>query len=140
MPYTIYVDPQVNCVFVRLTGTFSYRALEKSTSDTLKHPDYRKGMNILRDIRADSMTDDWSFRGINKDGKAQMSRFDRMLGKCKWAVVVADAKSYAKVHQFIATGRLENNLVKRKPFRELDKALDWLGVPAGYELPYPDSE
>ena len=57
-----------------------------------------------------------------------------MLGKCRWATIVANAQSYAKVHQFIVTGRLGSHQVEQKPFRNIEKARKWLGIPADYKI------
>jgi len=95
-------------------------------------------MNVLRDIRKQTISEDWSYHSMSKEAQTQMERHDTILGKCKWAVLVPDANFYAKVHQFITTGRLGNHLVERKPFRELDAALEWLGVPTDYEIKYPE--
>ena len=139
MPYTVHIDPEVNCAFVRLTGKVNFKELDESTSEIIKHPSYRDGMNILRDAREQIVPKELSFKDMSVEAGRQMKRHDLILGKCRWAVLVSDANAYAKVHQFIVTGRLQNHTVERKPFRDIMKALAWLGLPEGYEIEYPET-
>lgn len=138
MGYRIHVDSEVNCAFVKSTGDVNFEALSASTDSMIKHPDFRKGMNVLRDGRDQIYSKDMTYKDISEEARRQMDLHDRVLGNCKWAVVVSDGNAYSKVHQFIATGRLGNHTVERKPFRELAQALLWLGIPEDYEIIYPD--
>ena len=136
MPYDMYIYPEVNCVFFRHYGTFSVDDFVKSFSDILDHPDYRIGMNILRDNREQKFPADLSFDAIAASSKRVKDQ-DKGLGNCKWVSVVGDAQSYAKVHQYITSGRLSENPIERRVFRDMDKAREWLGIPGDYKIIFP---
>jgi hypothetical protein len=67
-----------------------------------------------------------------------MEVYDEKIGECKWAAVVGDGRSYAKIHQSIVSRRLDGYPVERRVFRDIDKAREWLEIPAGYVISYPD--
>ncbi len=137
MPYTVHIDPDVNCVFFKFFGEFEVGLAPRSINDILDHPDYRDGMNFLRDIRDQPLPQDITFKSISERAKKVLKESDSKVGKCKLAIVVGDAHTYAKMHQFIVTGRLGTNPVERKIFREIEPALAWLGVTADYKILYP---
>ena len=138
MSYLIHIDPAVNCAFCKFWGPHDFSEMDQSTSDLIAHPDYKPGMNILRDFREQILPEDLSFKSLSEESMKQQQRHDQLLGRCRWAVLCRDGNMYAKVHQFIVTGRLANHSVERKPFRKLEDALVWLGVPRDYEPVYPE--
>ena len=108
-----------------------------SAAEIFNHPDYRIGMNSLRDLRDHIIPSDMTFRHISNQAKNLMNEFDQKLDNCRWATVIGDRQSYAKIHQFIVAGRLSKSPVERKAFRDIAKAKDWLGLPEGYEIRNP---
>jgi len=140
MPYIVHLDPKINCAFFKFTGEFEFGLAPRSINDILDHPDYQSGMNYLRDIRDQPLPTDVNFQSISQHAKRVMMEFDNKLGNCKLAIVVGDAHSYQKMHQFIVTRRLGTNPVERKLFREIKPALEWLGVPVDYEIVYPETD
>jgi len=140
MAWAINIDPEVNCVFFTFGGDFNINKLGDSVLNILNHPDYRRGMNILRDGRHKPIPSDVTFKTISEEAKRSQFEYDKKLGPCRWATVVSDGQSYAKVHQFIVTGRLADNPVERKVFRDIEKAMEWLGLPEGYEIKNTTSE
>ena len=137
MPWAIHIDPTVNCAFVRLDQDFELGGMGVVIEELVNRSDFQIGMNILRDSRGQTIPREITFKAISDQSRRVTAERDRKLGVCKMAVVLGDAQSYAKVHQFIVTGRLSRNPVERKPFRDIKKALAWLGIPEGYEIDYP---
>ena len=134
MPYTIQFEPKYNCIFIKFYGRHDIADLEKTVEDILNSAEYQPGMNILRDLRDQSIPEDVTFKSISETAKHVMQNLDFKLGKCKWAAVTGDAQSFAKVHQFIVTGRLGNSPVERKVFNEFEQALAWLDLPADFKV------
>ena len=134
MSYTFYIEPTINCIFYKFYGAYDTSVREQSVLDAINHPDFNKEMNILSDTRNQPIPSDISFKSITDEVRQNLKIYDRMLGKCRWATIVANAQSYAKVHQFIVTGRLGSHQVERKPFRNIEKARKWLGIPADYKI------
>ena len=137
MPFDFHIDPEVNCVFFRTTGPHSVDEVALVFDEILAHPDFRKGMNVLRDMRTQQVPPDTTFKTISDRAKQTHIYIDLDLGGCKLAIVVGDAVSYAKVHQFIVTGRLSQSPVERKPYRNLEDAKHWLGISEDYDIKYP---
>ena len=136
MPWTIHIDRDVNCAFFKFYGAFDIRELRHSSEAMLNHPDYRVGMNTLRDAREQPIPTDVSFKSLATEARGIMSKVDPRLVNIRMAIVAADVQSYAKLHQYIVAGRLGDSPVERKAFRDIGKAKEWLGVPRGYEIKY----
>ena len=136
MHWTIHIDPNVNCAFVKYYGAFDISQLKNSAEEMFSHPDYRVGMNALRDASNQTIPSDVSFKSLSNEARGTMNEFDHKLAKCKWAIVVGNVQSYAKVHQALVAGRIGDNPVHRKAFRDIEKAKEWLGIPEGYEIKY----
>ena len=142
MPWAIHIDPAVNCAFVKFYGDFELEQMVRAAGDVFNHPDFRDGMNILRDARKQRISQDVSFKSLAKEARQLMDKFHHTHGNCKSAVVAGDVQSYAKFHQYIVAGRLADTPIERKVFRDMEKAKEWLGLPQGYEIrnPAPDEE
>ncbi len=138
MPYTLHIDPKVNCVFYRFYGAFEMNMRHQSMDEVLAHPDFKIGMNFLRDVREQPFPADITYQSISEGAQYMLQKNDLLIGNCRWAVVVKDAENYAKMHQFIVTGRLSRAEVERKPFRDIEKAKEWLDLPADYQIKYPE--
>ena len=138
MAYTIFVDPDVNCAFSKFYGAFDIGEWKDSVEEMVNHPDYCDGMNVLRDARDQIIPSDVSYETIANQARDVMILFDHMLEKCRWGIVVDDGQSYAKVHQYLAARRLIDSPIERKLFRDMQTAKEWLGLPGGYEIKYPE--
>jgi hypothetical protein len=54
------------------------------------------------------------------------------------ALVAGNGQSYAVIHQYVVSYRLEKSPLERKAFRDIEKALSWLDITDAYEIKYPD--
>ena len=106
----------------------------------LDHPNHRSNMNMLHDFSDVKFPSDISYDSLSDSFKRNMQQYGDEVVNCKSAVVVGDAQSYIKIHQYIVSGRLEKSSVERKAFRDIEKAKEWLGLPEGYEIKYPEPE
>ena len=138
MPYTFYIEPDLGCVFAKSTGKFELDIVSQIFSKILNHPQYEQGMNILRDFSEVTVPKDISYQFITQENKRRYQEVDQHLGNCRLALLVRDAQSYAKVHQFIVSGRLSTNPVERKLFRDIGKAREWIDIPEDYVIHYPE--
>ena len=137
MSYAIIIDPMVNCVFIKFGGTHVDGIREKSLEDTINNPNFKMGMNFWQDVRDQPFPSDTSYKYLKEKSNLAREKYDALIGKCRWATIVSDAEEYARVHQFVVTGRLRPDLVERKPFRDIIKAREWLGIPEDYEIEFP---
>jgi hypothetical protein len=138
MPYKYIIDTNVNCSFIRHEEPFNILNFAQSGDDRLDHPDFVAHMNFVHDLTCLVIPADIEFKTISNESKRIIREYNQRFGECKGAIVVGDAKSYAKIHQFIEAGRFTNNPVDRKVFRDMDKALEWVGVPSDYKVNYGD--
>ena len=138
MPWTIYIDPDVNCAFAKYYGAFDIGEIRSSSEEIYNHPDHRVGMNSLRDVRDQIIPSDVSFRSLSNEAKNIMNEFDSKLVNCRMAIVASEVQSYAKIHQYIVAGRLSKSPIERKGFRDMERAKEWLGLPDSYQIKYPD--
>ena len=125
MAYTYYIDPEVNCIFIRQFGEFEVGEGFLSFKAIADDPLLDLSMNILRDMR------DVSIPSIYHDSLEEIKRVRDQL-----AWVVGNAADYAVAHRWSATTRLDRRIT-RKPFRNMAPAREWLGIPDGYQIKYP---
>ena len=134
MPARFYIEPKLNCVFVQHFDEYTLSDSHDQLLEMLEDPDYVRGMNILRDIRATPIPSELTFSYFKKVHPSEMGNVERQLGQCKVAVLVGSREDYAIAHQLSISTRLTPTNVERKPFRDLTKAKLWLGVPEGYVI------
>ncbi len=138
MAWITIIDPNVNCVFTRFYDAFEVNQIMGAAVDMFNHPEYQPGMNFMRDFREQKIPTDITYKAITSESVRMMDKFDDKHLPCKSALVAGDVQSYSKIHQYIVTGRLSKSPVERKAFRDIEKAKEWLGLPQGYVIKYPE--
>ena len=123
MPWTIHIDPEVNCAFVKRHGNYEVHDPYNAFRSLLTHSEHRRNMNILHDARDISIPTDTSYSYLSEQSQRILLEYSDKVGNCKIAIVAGDAQSYAKFHQFIVAGRLSDKPIERKAFRDIEKAL-----------------
>ena len=140
MAYTYYIDPSVNCVFVRHFDNFELDDALNQYREMVKHPKHHKNLNVLRDVLSTSLPDEFGFKFFSEKTPTRYKDLEAFIGASKVAWVLGSGADYAIMHQFTLTTRLKPlGLITRKPFRSIEKAKAWLDVPPGYEINH-DSE
>ena len=129
--WTTHIDVDVNCVFNKSFGPFEIEQIKNAADEMFSHPDYRVGMNILRDLKDQIIPPEITFKALSSAAKKMMADNDNKFGNCKMAIVAGDVQTYSKVHQYIKTGRFGDTPIERKAFRDIEKALRWLDIPEG---------
>ena len=69
MPFDVHIDPEVNCVFFRSTGPHSIEDVSPAFDGVIVHPDYRRGMNLLRDMRTQQIPRGATFKSMSNLAK-----------------------------------------------------------------------
>ena len=138
MKCTIHIDPNVNCALINLSDDYEFRDLDEFLNRMINHPDHHPDTNILVDGRDLRMPPDKTYKSLSENFKLASQIFSSKTDTCRSGIVVGDAQNYAKVHQYIVSGRLEKTPVERKVFRDIGKAKAWLGLPEGYEIKNPE--
>ena len=136
MPYDYIADTSVNCVFFRHCGPMEAGDAIGSWDFALKDSNVSSGINVLRDITHSSLSDAYSDQKAIKQAR---ERLQNVLGDFRggrYAWVVKDAKDFALIHRWTVAMRF-NISFEIKPFREMAKATEWLGLSAEYKVKYP---
>jgi len=137
MAYRYYIDPSVNCVFIQHVDLVKQNEIREAVALILADANYRTGMNFLRDANQAPFSEKFEDRSI-EDGNNRVRKIDDLqIGSCRVAWVVANGNDYGIIHRFSVSSRFEQ-AVERKPFRELEKAREWLGIPDEYQINYPE--
>ncbi|MDP6428264.1 MAG: hypothetical protein QGH73_03265 [Rhodospirillales bacterium] len=139
MAHDFYIDPDVNCIFVRHFDEMRVGEGFDSIMVLLADPEFHRGLNILRDTRQVSIPDIYADTRELINAREQMKSYAENFQSSRFAWVVGSAADYAIVHRWSATTRLDAH-VERRPFRDMMKAKEWLGIPGDYEIRYPTDE
>lgn len=137
MAYTFYIEPTVNCVFVRHFDHFHVDDSLDQYREMVNHPKYDKNMNVLRDVLSTSLPDEFGFNFFKEKTPIRYQEFDATIGDVKVAWVLGTGADYAIMHQFTLTTRFKPlGHITRKPFRSIDKAKIWLDLPSDYKIDF----
>lgn len=135
MSYEYQIDSEQNCVFVRHFGVIDVGEVQCQLEETAKDPNFRKHMNLLRDVSQATLPEGYDFERFHRINQTIMQPLDRVLGiERRVAWVLGNVKDYGTIHQFSVSARLNRLIGDRKPFRQMEKALKWLGLPGDYEI------
>jgi hypothetical protein len=139
MAFTYYIDPQVNCAFVRCFDEVKvgegYASLKAITSD----PQFVPNLNILRDTTETTVLETYGDTHELRKAREGTEKYTAKFKGTRFAWVVGSPADYAAAHRWSVTTRLESH-VTRKPFREISQARQWLGIPEYYEIKYPSTD
>ena len=133
----MFIDPAVNCVFIKHYGTFSYGIIAETAESRINHADFQVGMNVFNDARDLHFPRDLAPEEVSDAAKLLIETHDPNKGRCRSAIFVDDGYAYAIAKQFSVSNRLSRVSIEREVFRELDKAKSWLGLPEDYEIKFP---
>ena len=140
MSWTVHIDPDANCTFFKRQGVFDDGEARIAIQYMLDHPNHRSNMNMLHDFSDVKFPSDISYDCLSDSFKRNTQQYGDKVVNCKSAIVVGDAQSYMKIHQYLVSGRLDHSSVERKAFRDIKKAFEWLGIPENYEINYPEPD
>ena len=139
MSYQYKIDRENNCIFVRHFGEMNVDEVREQLEESSRDSNFKQHMNLLRDLSNATLHKDYNFLRFHKVRLDVMRPLDQVLGidrRVAW--VLGNAKDYAVIHQLSASTKLNRQVAARKPFRDLKKALAWLGLPSDHSIAYPD--
>jgi len=137
MAFDYLIDTDINCVFVRHFDGFAPGDGTESINKVWLDPLYLKGMNLLRDTSAIDLPQELTFSHFKEVARTRKNQEFFLTHGCKFAWVVGSAKDYGYAHRWSVSSRFGSH-VERKPFREMNQALAWFGLPEDFQLEYPD--
>ena len=140
MTYQHYINKEFDCVFMQHTGEIGLDDILEQTIEMTSLPDFKSGMNILRDISQTKLPSGYDVERMTKDFKTPENPIDNTLGTNRMvAWVVGNPHDFKIIHQFCALHRLNKFVTNRQPFRDIGRAKKWLDIPEDYEIVFPDA-
>jgi len=138
LPYRLKIEADLNCVFIQHYGEVDSEEVLQQIKDLEHHPDFIKGMNILRDFSQTSLPSDYGIKRFKAGYDRWIKDNDSALGsQRKVAWVLKDKKDFITIHQFSAITRLNAMVAAREPFRDIFNARKFLNIPDEYVIKYP---
>ena len=136
MAYDWYFDRSENCLFFQHSGQIQFGEPIASLEVALREQEYSQGLNILRDISQATLPDTFDDPQFAIGFREKLQNLFQNRKEAQFAWVVGDAQQFAVIHRWAARLRFSKDF-EISPFRELDDAREWLGLPADYEIKYP---
>lgn len=94
-------------------------------------------MNVLRDVLDTSLPEEFGYKFFSEQTPKRYENIAGIVDRGKIAWVLGNGKDYATIHQFTLTTRFASlSNTSRMPFRAIDKAREWLGLPLDYEIDF----
>ncbi len=121
--YTI--DHEHDCIFEKWSGVVMAHEIIAFNRELAQDPDYRLGLNRLVDMRG--VTIEAPSDEISEMATEAIKKRDASEGQRKGAILVDRDLEYGLVRMFDAMSDLTQSEVR--PFRRLDEAMAWLGLP-----------
>ncbi|MBT4938036.1 MAG: hypothetical protein HON14_02810 [Rhodospirillaceae bacterium] len=136
MAYSFYIEPSVNCVFVRHFDVFHVDDTLNQYHEMIEKPEYLPNMNVIRDVLTTTLPDEFGYKFFSEKTPDRYKDIESVMGQSNVAWVLGNGKDYAIMHQFTLTARFADSLshITRKPFRTLEAAREWLEIPPDYEI------
>lgn len=134
MPASFIIDHKYNCVFIRRRGVHQVGEQSRQLAEIVNHPDFERGMNFFIDLREMDYADA-SFGGFMIE-RGAWQEVAAQTAPCKMASLHASERNYGASRQATIAFELEG--VERRPFSDLQEALEFLGLPADLKLPTDD--
>ncbi len=134
-----YNDTDVNCVFIEHIGTFGVGEGPANIWDILADPAFRPGMKFFRDASRTVLPEAFGYAYFVCTKNHCMGEIEERIGATDMAWLVGNARDFAVIHQLSGCTRLTPKGLQRRPFRTIESAFDWLGLPPGYHIRYPES-
>jgi hypothetical protein len=124
------IDTDARLVAYAVEGYVTADQARAFIAGILTHPDYELGFNFLGDRREVEREPDSAYiQAVSMEVIARKAR----LGPCRWAVLVSSDVGYGMVRM---CGLLTAGTgVYIRPFRTMEEATEWLGLPANYYPP-----
>jgi hypothetical protein len=124
------IDRDARLVAYAVEGHVTADQARAFIAGILVHPDYEPGFNFLGDRReVEWEPDSAHVVAVALEVEARKA----WLAPCRWAVLVSSDVGYGMARMWglltIGTG------VSIRPFRMVEKAVEWLGLPADYSPP-----
>lgn len=113
MAYTFYIDPAVNCVFVRHFDVYDVDDTLDQYREMIGHPQYAQNMNVLRDVLSTSLPPEFGFKFFAEQTPKRYKDIEPIMGQSKVAWVLGTGKDFATMHQFTLTTRFKPPPISR---------------------------
>jgi hypothetical protein len=126
MPVTFHIDKQSGLLLRKVEGEVGPAEIIASLEASIKHPDFRSGMDSLTDMRGFALKSNSA--DIRQFADFMLGQMD-MIGGTRAAVVVSRTVDYGFTRMLQALVDVPG--ISVAVFYDIDEAMKWLGVPPG---------
>ncbi len=106
--------------------------IQISFEQIFNDPDFSQGLNYIRDCRYAKLPENWNYNRMSTVSTNRMEENMKVMGRCQVAWVINSELDFALTNQIRLVLEDRDN-VDRQSFRDIDEALNWLGVPANID-------
>ena len=133
MPFSLKIDENLDCAFVKWSGGFSHddsRIFHRETADNARYRQCSKRLHDVRHVNFDVPTSevDSAARTWAPEGAQQI--------ECKSAILASSSLSFGVMRMFSAM--YERPGMTLNVIRDLEEAKEWLGIPADIGDPFEE--
>tara|TARA_B100000315_G_scaffold236682_1_gene252743 strand:- start:12420 stop:12908 length:489 start_codon:yes stop_codon:yes gene_type:complete len=140
MPYHSRIFPEINVVYFFHYGKMEADEALKQFSDMFADPEYRVGMNLIRDTREAILPPEWDFSYFHRPLPQQVQDYWKKVSDCKLAWIHKGGGQYKIIHQAILSQRMShNNNVERYACRTMEEVKIRLDIPLDFDISLPSS-
>ena len=102
-----------------------------------RRPGVPSGHEIFCDTSRTVLPDAFGYAYFACTKKHSMSAIEERIGGADEAWLAGGARDFTVIHQPSVCTRLTPKGLQRRPFRTIDSAFDWLGLPPDYQIRFP---
>lgn len=140
MAYHSLIDTEHNVAFIEHSNDSEYGFDRLPNWELQFHPDCRRRLNVLRDVRRIpfSLAESGLLmeHSLFMSHRLRVQKFDIAHGESRFVDVAGSGAARDAIERYFMA--LLPSPVKRAVFDEMPSALAWLGLPSDYEIKFPD--
>jgi len=123
------IRSDLGLVHIEHNDPFDMEEIQLSFDELFADPDYKTGFDLLRDCSKATLPDNWTYERFASTGAARMVENSKKLGKCRVAWVMHSLLDFGRGNQASIILADVSETIERRPFLNLEDALEWLGIP-----------
>ncbi len=132
---TYTIDLEHGCIFIKWSGIVKAHDIIAFNREIEQDPDYRSGLNRLADFRqAEVVAESDEMRAVVRE---VIERRDANEGHRKAAILVSGDLQFGRSRMYITMA--DQTRPELRPFRRLDEAMAWLGLPETLGDPFEEN-
>jgi hypothetical protein len=127
------INQDINLLVIKYVGETTIAQIAEMLGELIRDPHYSRSLNILSDLR--ELTSSYTYKEMHAvvDGFPDPGE---LVGTTKSAVVVSKEVTYG-MGRIWASITEDKTVATAQVFRNMEEALEWLGLPPDVEIEFP---